>query len=48
MQKSRVRNAYFKDKTRAARIAYKKQRNMCVNILRKSKKCYNGNLDTKI
>ena len=27
-------------KTRAARIAYKKQRNVCVSILRKSKKCY--------
>ena len=47
MQRSRLRNAYLKDRTRAARIAYKKQRNVCVSILRKSKKCYNENLDTK-
>ena len=43
----KLRNEYLKDKTRAARIAYKKQRNVCVSILRKSKKCYYENLDTK-
>ena len=32
MQRSRLRNEYLKDKTRAARIAYKKQRNVCVSI----------------
>ena len=47
MQRSKLRNTYLKDKTRAARIAYKKQRNVCVSILRKSKKCYYENLDTK-
>ena len=47
MQKSRLRNEHLKDKTRAARIAYKKQRNVCVSILCKSKKCYFENLDTK-
>ena len=47
MQRSRLRNAYLKDKTSAARIAYKKQRNVCVSILRKSKKCYYENLDIK-
>ena len=47
MQKSRLRNAYLKDRTRAARIAYKKQKNICVRILRKSKKYYYQNLDTK-
>ena len=47
MQRSRLRNAYLKDKTRAARIAYKKQRNVCVSILRKSKKYYDENLDAK-
>ena len=47
MQRSRLRNAYLKDRTRAAGIAYKKQRNVCVSILRKSKECYNENLDTK-
>ena len=47
MQRSRLRNVYLEDKTRAVRIAYKKQRNMCVSILHKSKKCYYENLDTK-
>ena len=47
IQRSRLHNEYLKDKTRAARIAYKKQRNACVSILRKSKKCYSENLDTQ-
>ena len=47
MQRSMLRNACLKDKTRAARIAYKKQRNLRVIILLKSKKCYCENLDTK-
>ena len=47
MQRSRLRNELIKDKARAARIAYKKQRNVCVSILLKSKKCYFENLDTK-
>ena len=37
MQRSRLRNTYLKDKTRAARPFTKKQRNVCVRILRKSK-----------
>ena len=32
MQRSRFCNVYLKDKTRAARIAYKKQRNVCVCV----------------
>ena len=47
MQRSRLRNAYLKGRTRAARIAYKKQINVCVSILRKSKECYYENLDIK-
>ena len=47
MERSRLRNEYLKDKTRAARIAYKKQKNVCVSILRKSEKCYYEILDTK-
>ena len=47
MQRSRLHNAYLKGKTRAAKIVYKKQRNVCVSILRKSKKCYYENLDSK-
>ena len=48
MQWSKLRNDYLKDKARTARIACKKQRNMCASILHKSKKCYYENLDTKI
>ena len=47
IQRSRLRYEYLKDKTRVARIAYKKQRNVCVSILRKCKKYYYENLDTK-
>ena len=47
MQRARFPNEYLKDKTRAVRITYKKQRNVCVSILLKSKKCYYENLDTK-
>ena len=47
MQRSRLFNAYLEDETRAVRIAYKKQRNLRVSILRESKKCYFENLDTK-
>ena len=47
MQRSRLHNKYLKDKSRAARIASKKQRNGCVSILRKSKKRYYENLDIK-
>ena len=38
MQRSRLRNKYLKDKTTAVRITYHKQRNVCLNILRKSEK----------
>ena len=37
MQRPRPRNEYLKHKIREARMAYKKQRNMCVSILRKYK-----------
>ena len=49
MQRSRLRNANLtnKNKTRAVRIAYKKQRNVCVSILRKSEKYYYENLSAK-
>ena len=47
MLRSRLRSEYIKDKTRAARIAYKKQRNAWVSILCKSKKCYIENSDAK-
>ena len=47
IQRSRLRYEYLKDKARVARIAYKKQRHVCVSILRKCKKYYYENLDTK-
>ena len=43
----KCRNESLKDKTRAARIAYNKQRKLCVSILHKSKKSCYENLDTK-
>ena len=47
MQRSRLRTAYLKDKTGAARITYNKQRNVCLSIWRESKKFYYKYLDTK-
>ena len=47
IQRSRLRYENLKDKTRVARIAYKKLRNVSVSILRKCKKYYYENLDTK-
>ena len=38
MNRSRLLNRYTKGKTEATRSAYKRQRNICVNLLRKSKK----------
>ena len=47
MQGPRLRIEYLYDKTRAARIAYKKQKIVCASILCKSENCYYENLDTK-
>ena len=38
----------MKEKTKESRTAYKKQRNICVNLLRKAKRDYFANLNTKI
>ena len=43
----KCRNESFKDKTRPARIAYNKQRKVCVSILHKCKKSCYENLDAK-
>ena len=40
MQRSRLKNNYQKNKSEANLMAYKKQRNLCVNLLRKVKKSY--------
>ena len=38
----------FWERTNEYKIAYKRQRNICVSLLRKTKKDYFANLDTKI
>ena len=43
----KLRNNYLKNKTNVNRIPYKKQRNYCVSLLRKSKNNYYGDLDEK-
>ena len=47
MKRSKLRNNYLKNKTDANRMLYKKQRNYCVSLLRKSKTNYYANLDAK-
>ena len=37
MNRSRLRNAFLKNKTESSRNYYVKQRNYCTNILRKTK-----------
>ena len=48
MLRSRLRNKYYKDKTDASALAYKKQRNKCVSLLRNAKKTYFGNLNPSV
>ena len=45
MKRSRLRNIYEKNKTDTNRIAYIKQRNYCVSLLRKNKKNHYANLN---
>ena len=47
MKRSKLRNSYLKYQTDANRMLYKKQRNYCVSLLRKSKTNYYANLDEK-
>ena len=47
MKRSRLRNLYLKKKTETTRLAYIKQRNYCVSLLRKTKKDHYANLDEK-
>ena len=44
MKRSRLKNTYLKDRTEANHVAFKRQRNKCVSLLRKTKKLYFGNL----
>ena len=40
MSRIRLRNKFIDSKTDANRIAYKKQRNYCVSLIRKEKKIH--------
>ena len=48
MLRSRLRNKYYKYNTDASALAYKKQRNKCVSLLKKAKKTYFGNLNPSV
>ena len=43
-----LHNRYRKDKNAGNLFAYKRQRNLCVKLLRKSKKVFYKNLNVKI
>ena len=45
MLRSRLRNRFNRFKTATAEVAYKRQRNICINLLRKAKSDYYGNLN---
>ena len=45
MKWCKLRNTFLKEKSDSARKAYTSQRNLCVNLLRKTKKNYFANLD---
>ena len=47
MKQTQLRNIYLKLRTISSKLAYTKQRNYCVAIIRKSKKEYYGRLDVK-
>ena len=47
MQRSRLRNKFLRDRTDISREEYKKQRNLCVSLLKKAKKDHFANLDLK-
>ena len=48
MKRTRVRNDYLKKCTEATKAAYNYQRNICVSLLRKSKRSYFENLNIKL
>ena len=46
MTRSRLLNKVRQEKTTLSHAAYKKQRNICVKLLQKTKKDFLNNLDT--
>ena len=47
MKRTRLKHLYLKNKTDTSRIAYIKQRDYCVSLLRKTKKDHYVSLDEK-
>ena len=48
MHRSKLKNKYNKNPTVPNKLLYKKQGNICVNLLKKEKKKYYNNLDLRI
>ena len=48
MKRARLRNVYLKKGTEASKASYNYQRNICVSLLRKSKRSYFGNLEVQL
>ena len=48
MKRSKLWNDYLKHRSEENRLAYKKQRNFCVTLLRKKKADYFNNLDLNL
>ena len=46
-KRTHLRNEFLKNRTESNRVCYNKQRNFCVNLLRKTKKDYYGTLNEK-
>ena len=47
MRRTSLRNKFIDSKTDVDRIAYNKQRNYCVSLIRKEKKAYYSNLNIR-
>ena len=47
MVRTRLRNIFFKNRSEENKINYNKQRNLCVTLLRKSKREYYRNLNVE-
>ena len=48
MERSKLRNKYLRERTNEVKSLCNKQRNLCVSVLRKNKRDYFGNLNSKI
>ena len=48
MTRARLKNKYYKNSTPENKLAYTKQKNFCTNLLKREKKKYYSDLDTKI